>query len=131
MPSFMIMRPTARRATQQGSMMIEVLVSVLLLSVSILGLVRVLGNSMQDAGELEYRSVAATVADESIARIWVGDRTDMEDFEVDSQAVPQLPNGAQSIEVDGNVVTVTVSWRAPDSPARSHQVVATIAENGP
>lgn len=131
MPSFMTRRPVARCFSQQGSMMIEVLVSVLLLSVSILGLVRVLGNSMQDAGELEYRSVAATVADESIARIWVGDRTDMEDFEVDSQDVPQLPNGAQSIEVDGNVVTVTVSWRAPDGPTRSHQVVATIAENGP
>lgn len=131
MPSFMTRRPVAGRSSQQGSMMIEVLVSVLLLSVSILGLVRVLGNSMQDAGELEYSSVAATVADESIARIWVADRTDMEDLEVDSQDVPQLPNGAQSIEVDGNVVTVTVSWRAPDGPTRRHQVVATIAENGP
>ena len=131
MPSFMTRRPVAGRSSQQGSMMIEVLVSVLLLSVSILGLVRVLGNSMQDSGELEYRSVAATVADESIARIWVADRTNMEDLEVDSQDVPQLPNGAQSIDVDGNVVTVTVSWRAPDGPTRTHQVVATIAENGP
>lgn len=131
MPSHMTKRPLLRRSSQQGSMMIEVLVSVLLLSVSILGLVRVLGNSMQDSGELEYRSVAATVADESIARIWVADRTNMEDLEVDSQDVPQLPNGAQSIEVEDNVVTVTVSWRAPDGPTRTHQVVATIAENGP
>lgn len=131
MPSHMTKRPLLRRSSQQGSMMIEVLVSVLLLSVSILGLVRVLGNSMQDSGELEYRSVAATVADESIARIWVADRTNMEDLEVDSQDVPQLPNGAQSIEVEDNVVTVTVSWRAPDGPTRTHQVVATIAGNGP
>lgn len=131
MPSHMTKRPLLRRSSQQGSMMIEVLVSVLLLSVSILGLVRVLGNSMQDSGELEYRSVAATVADESIARIWVADRSNMEDLEVDSQDVPQLPNGAQSIEVEDNVVTVTVSWRAPDGPTRTHQVVATIAGNGP
>jgi type IV pilus assembly protein PilV len=124
-------RSGAGRAAQQGSMMIEVLVSVLLLSVSILGLVRVLGNSMQDAGELEYRSVASTVADESIARIWVGDRSDMEDFEVEDQAVPQLPNGTQTIDVDGTIVTVTVNWQAPDGPVRSHQVVATITENAP
>jgi type IV pilus assembly protein PilV len=125
------MRTRGARAAQQGSMMIEVLVSVLLLSVSVLGLVRVLGNSMQDSGELEYRSVAATVADETIGRMWVADRANLEDLEVEAQAVPNLPNGMQSIDVEGNVVTVTVSWQAPDGPVRSHQVVATISENAP
>lgn len=130
--SSLMMKLRAGPARQQGSMMIEVLVSVLLLSVSVLGLVRVLGNSMQDAGELEYRSVAATVADESIARIWVGDRSDLTAFEVEAQAVPQLPNGVQSISVEDNVVTVTVSWRGPDTgTARTHQVMATITENAP
>jgi type IV pilus assembly protein PilV len=124
-------RTYGARGAQQGSMMIEVLVSVLLLSVSVLGLVRVLGNSMQDSGEIEYRSVASTVADETIGRIWVADRSDLEDLEVEAQAVPNLPNGLQSIEVDGNIVTVTVSWQAPDSVVRSHQVVATITENAP
>ena len=125
------LRTRGARAAQQGSMLIEVLVSVLLLSVSVLGLVRVLGNSMQDSGELEYRSVAATVADETIGRMWVADRANLEALEVEAQAVPNLPNGMQSIAVVGNIVTVTVSWQAPDSAVRSHQVVATLAENAP
>jgi type IV pilus assembly protein PilV len=122
----------AGRACQRGSMMIEVLVSVLLLSVSILGLVRVLANSMQDAGELEYRSVASTVADESIGRMWVADRADLDALEVADQAVPQLPNGLQTIEVDDDVVTVTITWQAPNSAGPSnHQVTATIPEDAP
>jgi type IV pilus assembly protein PilV len=127
-----LMRMRGSRTVQQGSMMIEVLVSVLLLSVSILGLVRVLGNSMQDSGELEYRSVASTVADESIGRMWVGDRANLEDFEVEDQAVPNLPNGLQTIEVEDNVVTVTVTWQGPDAAGPStHEVVATITEDAP
>lgn len=119
-------------AAQRGSMLIEVLISVLLLSVSVLGLVRVLANTMQDSGELEYRSVASTVADESLGLIWVGDKANLEDFEVEDEEVEQLPAGLRTIEVDGNVVSVTVSWQAPSAPGRSqHSVTATITENAP
>jgi type IV pilus assembly protein PilV len=125
-----MMQNACRPTRQRGSMMVEVLVSVLLLSVSVLGLVRVLANSMQDAGEIEYRSVAAAAADESIARIWVGDHSDLTDFEVTDQAVANLPNGLQTIAVAGNVVNVTVTWQAPGSASSSrHRVTATIAEN--
>jgi len=70
-------RTGLRRHTQRGSMMIEVLVSVVLLSISVLGLVRVLGNSVQDSGEIEYRSIASTLADESIGRMWI-DRANLD-----------------------------------------------------
>ena len=118
-----------RRSRQRGSMMIEVLVSVILLSVSILGLVRVLATSVQDSGELEYRSVAAALADETIGRMWV-DRTNLAAYAVVDEALAQLPNGLRTITVNGNVVTVNVRWQAPGQPAQSnHQVSATLAAN--
>ena len=110
-------------------MMIEVLVSVVLLSVSILGLVRVLATSVQDSGELEYRSVAAALADETIGRMWV-DRTNLAAYAVVDEALVQLPNGLRTITVNGNVVTVNVRWQAPSQPTQSnHQVSATLAAN--
>ncbi len=114
---------------QRGSMMVEVLVSVLLLSVSILGLVRVLGNSLQDSGELEYRSVAATLADEQIGRMWV-DRANLAAYAAADEVVTQLPSGTRTTTVDGNIVTVLVTWQAPgsDTPGQ-HQVSATLAGN--
>jgi len=120
---------TARRHKQRGALMVEVLVSVVLLSVSVLGLVRVLGNAVQDSGEIEYRSVAATLADESIGRMWI-DRANLAGHAVAGESLTQLPNGKRTITVNGNVVTVVVSWQAPGSAtAHQHQVSATITGN--
>jgi type IV pilus assembly protein PilV len=122
-------RTGLRRHTQRGSLMVEVLVSVVLLSISVLGLVRVLGNSVQDSGEIEYRSVASTLADESLGRMWI-DRANLAAHAVKDEALTQLPNGKRTITVAGNIVTVAISWQAPGSAsAHQHQVSATIAGN--
>lgn len=124
-----VARNALRRRRQRGATMVEVLVSVVLLSISVLGLVRVLGNAVQDSGEIEYRSVAATLADESIGRMWI-DRGNLAGHVVADEPLTQLPNGKRTITVNGNVVTVTVSWQAPGgASAHQHQISATIAGN--
>lgn len=116
-------------ASERGSAMIEVLISMLLFSVAVLGLVRVLGVAVRDAGEVEYRAIAATVADETIGRMWV-DRDNLGDYAVEDAEVDLLPGGLQTVAVDDNVVTVTVSWQPPGTAdARVHTVAATIAGN--
>lgn len=117
---------------QKGGLMVEVLVSVLLLSVSVLGLVRVLGTSLQDSGDLQYRSEASALADDIIGRMWV-DRANLDAYDTEDvpETLAQLPNGTRSIAVDDGVVTVTVTWQAPGSPAPSrHEVSATLTTNG-
>lgn len=106
--------------------------SVLLLSVSVLGLVRVLGTSLQDSGDLQYRSEAAALADDIIGRMWV-DRANLDSYDTGDvpETLPQLPNGTRSILVNGGVVEVTVTWQAPGSPGPSrHEVSATLTTNG-
>lgn len=121
---------------QRGGLMVEVLVSLLLLSVSILGLVRVLGNSLQQSGDLEYRSVAATMADEVLGRMWV-DRTNLYDYEVQDEDISaSLPGGTRTIDVDtdagSNIVTVTIGWQAPSAPERgNYEVAVRMTTNGP
>ena len=47
-----------------------------------------------------------------------------------SLRVALLPGGKESVEVDGNVVTVTVNWLPPGAAnERAHTVAATIAAN--
>jgi Tfp pilus assembly protein PilV len=109
--------------------MVEVLVSMLLFSMSVLALVRALGISVRDAGEIEYRAVAATIADTTIGRMWI-DRGNLDAHAVDAEEVPQLPGGTQTVTVDGNVVQVTVRWQPPGADSsRSHRVSATLAGN--
>lgn len=120
----------AQRSTQRGSMMVEVLVSVVLLSVSVLGLVRVLAQSVKDSGELEYRSVASTLADEAIGRMWVMDPLGLAAYAAaQTGAMSDLPNGTRAVAINGNVVTVTITWQAPGATASQHQISATLAKN--
>jgi type IV pilus assembly protein PilV len=105
-----------RRCTQRGSMMVEVLVSVVLLSVSVLGLVRILAQSVKDSGELEYRSVASTLADQAIGRMWVMDPAGLGAYAAAQTGTTNvLPNGTRAVAVNGNVVAVTITWQAPGS----------------
>lgn len=114
---------------QQGSTLVEVLVSVLLFSVGIIALLRTLGIAMQDSGDVEYRAVASTVADERIGRMWV-DRSNLAAYAESNTVLAQLPNGTRTVTVNGNVVTVTVTWQPPSALlARNHRVTATISGN--
>ena len=132
----------ARRSTQRGSMMVEVLVSVVLLSVSVLGLVRVLAQTMKDSGELEYRSIASTLADEAIGRMWVMDPANLATYAGDVTGdlpASVLPGGTRAVAVNGNVVTVTVTWNPPGVTATNacgvanasgcHRISATLSKN--
>jgi type IV pilus assembly protein PilV len=114
---------------QRGSTMVEVMVSVVLFSVGVIGLMRVLGTAVQDTGSLQYRSTAATLADTAIGQMWV-DRNNLPAYATAGTAVPELPNGNRVVTVAGNVVTVAISWQAPGAAqASNHQVTATIVGN--
>jgi type IV pilus assembly protein PilV len=122
-------RIAGNRGTQHGATLVEVLVSVLLFSVGVIGLVRALGTAVQDTGAVQYRATAASLADSLIGRMWV-DRGNLPAFAADDENVPELPNGLRDVTVNGNVVTVRYSWQAPGAATPSnHEVVATIAGN--
>lgn len=115
--------------SQRGSTLTEVMVSVVLFSVGVIGLMRVLGTAVQDTGSLQYRSTAATLADTLIGQMWV-DRGNLPAYATAGTAVPELPNGQRVVTVAGNVVTVAISWQAPGSAQPStHQITATIVGN--
>ncbi|MFO1504348.1 MAG: prepilin-type N-terminal cleavage/methylation domain-containing protein [Steroidobacteraceae bacterium] len=127
----MIRKITPRNlpAAQRGSTMVEVMVSVVLFSVGVIGLMRVLGTAVQDTGSLQYRSTAATLADTAIGEMWV-DRGNLPAYVTAGTAVPELPNGQRVVTVAGNVVTVTINWQAPGAAQpSSHRVTATIVGN--
>jgi type IV pilus assembly protein PilV len=116
-------------ASQRGSTLTEVMVSVVLFSVGVIGLMRVLGTAVQDTGSLQYRSTAATLADTLIGQMWV-DRGNLPAYATTGTAMTELPNGQRVVTVAGNVVTVAISWQAPGAAqASTHQITATIVGN--
>ena len=64
-----------RFSSQEGSVLLESLVAILVFSVGILSLVSMQAFAVASASEAKYRSEATMLANELIGRMWVSDRT--------------------------------------------------------
>ncbi len=128
-------------AKQGGMTMIEVLVSILILSLGILALVGLQAKSMTQASDAKYRVEATTYADEIIGLMW-SDRTNIATYAAltapsasawKNRVLAGLPGaGVPTITVNGTVITVTLTWSPPGLPAGAppHSVtVMTMIDN--
>ena len=59
---------------QNGSMILESMIAILVFSLGILGIVGLQAASIKASTDAKYRSEASLLANEVIARMWVGDR---------------------------------------------------------
>lgn len=128
---------------QQGVMLIEALVGLLIFSLGILALIGMQAVAMQYTIDAKYRSEAGFLANQIIGVMWT-DRTNLANYDTSSgsgtalrtswisQVQLTLPQATGSnvpeIDVIGNQVTVTVRWLRPgDTSASNHSVQAQIA----
>lgn len=137
-------RPATR---QQGVMLLEALIGILIFSVGILALIGMQATAMRATIDAKYRSEASFLANEIIGKMWVSDKANLAAFATSPgspatcPAAPVcpwidrveqlLPNAtganAPEIAVAANEVTVTVRWQPPgDSQPSSHLAVTQI-----
>jgi type IV pilus assembly protein PilV len=130
------------RHKQQGAMLLEALVGILVFSIGILALLGMQALSMQATIDAKYRTEASFLANEIIGVMWV-DRAAIADYDTTTGAgtlqrtawinrvVAILPNAtganAPTIAIAGRQATVTVRWMRPGETAGNrHEVVAHI-----
>jgi type IV pilus assembly protein PilV len=132
---------------QQGSMMLEGLIAILIFSLGILSIVALLAASIKNTSNAKYRVDASLLTNQIIGQMWTGDRTNTHlvtnyssgangaPFTVWKDKVVQTLPGVTgenlpTVAIDGsNVVTITVRWQAPGEAA-SHNYVAIARING-
>lgn len=114
-----------QRGVQRGSTLIEVLVSMVLFSMGVIGLLRTLAFAVRDSGQAEYRVVAMNLADQRLAQIWA-DLPHYADYAEVGAVVDALPNGRRTVSFNNAVVTVSVSWQAPASDPHTYNSNATL-----
>lgn len=133
---------------QAGVSLIEALVAILVFSLGILGLVSILAVSVENSSQAKYRADASFVANRLIGEMWSGNRgslgtyagtydaskTDSADARIAawSRAVAQaLESGRAVVSVNGDTVTVTVSWvaraKGGDQPASVTRSITQVA----
>lgn len=114
-----------RRRGQRGMTLIEVLISILVFSIGMLGMVAMQARAIQYSGDSEDRTRAAMLANDIVASMWTlgtvaPDAATLAAWvsRVQDPAVG-LPNGNGAVsapDADG-VVTVTLTWKAPNKQA--------------
>jgi len=131
-----------RPRNQEGVMLLEALIGILIFSIGILALLGMQATAMRATIDAKYRSEASFLANEIIGAMWV-DRANLALYDGASCAgyaecnawvarvQAALPNAtganAPTVTVAGQQATVTVFWQRPgDSAVSNHMVVAQI-----
>jgi type IV pilus assembly protein PilV len=132
----------AKPSAQQGVMLLEALMGILIFSIGILAILGMQAVAMRTTIDAKYRSEAGFLANEIVGVMW-GDAANVANYATAGcAATPQcnawrtrvqamLPGATggnlPTIAVAGRQVTVTVFWQRPgEASVSNHQVVAQI-----
>ncbi len=115
--------------------MIEVLVSTLLISVGLVGVVSLQARAVQISVSAEDQLRASLLANELAAQMWTARTitlpsavTDAWVARVADTTAAGLPNGLGTVAVSGGTARITVAWRPVTAPATQarHQFVTDV-----
>lgn len=109
-------RPCAQ--SQQGVVLLESLIAILIFSMGILALMGMQAAMIQNTKDAKYRAQASFIAQQRLGAMWA-DPGNLADYvEADTDVSALLPNGKRTVvlPVVGGHVRVTVTWQLPGHP---------------
>jgi len=130
---------------QQGSVLLESLIAFLIFSMGLLGVIGMQATAINNTLDARYRSDAAFLANQIIAQMWADGTTNLASYDCAGKCLststnmnvrswvqqiqgtakqpaflPGVSNAVNwpNIAVNGNTVTVTLNWQAPQEQQR-------------
>ena len=132
---------TTTRKSQQGVMLIEALIGILIFSLGILAIMGLQAAAIKNTIEAKYRTEASFLTNRLIADMWTEcgvTCTNLSSFDTGSGTNPKMTSwrievaaklpgvvvgaaNSPTVTVAGNTVTVTVFWKIPGTDATPRQ----------
>lgn len=136
--------------TQQGAFIVEALIAFLIFSMGLLGVIGLQAAAINATLDARYRSDAAFLANQIIAQMWADGTTQLASYNcngacLSTNANPNIRSWVQQIQgtagqpaflpgvtnaanqpnivVNGNTVTITMNWQAPQGQQITHNYV--------
>ena len=113
-------RRQAQRRAQGGALLVEALIVILMFSFGLLAIVGLQAKATQVALAAEDANRAALLAGEMSATMWAQRSVTVDDDKLeawqDKVASPTdggLPNGVGEVSVEGDLATITITWKHP------------------
>lgn len=120
------------QTAQQGAVLLESLIAILIFSMGILALVGLQAAMIENTAEAKYRADASYIAQQRIGAMWA----DPDNLASYLEASPGtsisnlLPSGRRTVtQPTPGTFIVTVTWRAPGDPVQ-HQFSTTASIAG-
>lgn len=116
--------PTARQ--QQGVVLLESLLAIVVFSIGVLTMVSFQSLAIKNSIQSKYRTDASYLANQIVGEMWVKDPTTLSSYAgtYNTTATPwgsristTLPAGSGTVAVAADTITVTISWKAPGETA--------------
>lgn len=124
----MTLPPQTGKSQQQGVVIIEVLIAILIFSIGVLGIVGMQANMIKNTSESEFRANASYIAQQRLGELWANPNGLPADGSSTTTDISgQLPGGSITISRNGDEYTVTVNWQQPGEAAHEYTTIASIS----
>lgn len=117
--------PTSLPSSQQGVVLLESLIALLIFSLGLLALTGLQAAMIKNTDDAKYRAEASFIAQQKLSEIWLNEdgNANIAGYIETDTAINQLPNGTISVAVAADnscVVTVTVNWQLPGAAQHTY-----------
>lgn len=120
--------PSSPGFAQQGVVLLEALIAILLFSIGVLALVGLQASMVKNTASAKSRIDAGYIAQQRIGQMWT-DPGNLANYVEANTAISDLPSGTRTTAVSGVQVTVTVNWQAPGEASHNFTTTASITGN--
>jgi type IV pilus assembly protein PilV len=123
-----IMRqPLSPKSAQQGVVLIEAMLAILLFSIGVLAIVGLQAAMIKNTADSKFRAEASYIAQKRVGQMWADPTNAISYVETNFDISGLLPEGKRSVvNTSGNQYQVTVTWKQPGSAAMTHNFTTTI-----
>ena len=128
------------KKNQQGSALLEALISILIFSMGILANVGLQSAMIKDSINSQYRAEAAFLSNELLGIIW-SDKNSLSSYAIAAgqttstyplastwltKVQQTLPAGAPIVAINGSEVTITVTWKKGNEPTHQYSISSNV-----
>lgn len=116
------------KSAQQGVVLLEALIAVLIFSMGVLALVGLQAAMVKNTSDSKYRAEASFIAQQRIGQLWADPTNTVTLLETGTDISNLLPSGTRTVSQPAtNQFLVIVTWQLPGEPQHNFTTLATIA----
>lgn len=114
-------KPPPLKSTQQGVVLLEAMIAILLFSMGVLAIVGLQAAMIKNTADSKYRAEASYIAQQRLGRMWSDPEALANYLEADADISASLPGGILTVtQPSVGEFTVVVGWTAPgETPAEN------------